>query len=469
MLANGTHLPFERSADRLYVLQAASAINHAPESAAIALAAVAHKRKAHAHVDRSTADSAARELHARTHMSTTVIKSMIGSTTDAPEVLKNATDVDCPHCKTANARSAPHSGTIEPAASRPGSRIHCDLTGKLRKSIMGYNYLIVFVCEHTRYIFGYLLRTRDELDITVKRFFADFRAAARSVDKRESMPNTLRANLDVEGIRSDNAGELTSHTYHELLDDQSTRFEYTPAYTKDPNGIAERYIGMIFRLVRSMLHAASAPLSFWDTCALNAIDVLNRVLHITTNSTADPSKTAHELLTMTKPSIMEIVPFGCAAYVARPDPQVEDSTLSVRGWRGMVCGRSSNTIGAYRVWLPTQGRFAVTSDLEINTSDYPWRKEAAPGTQQSATPPSPPPTNATPPSPPQEKLANTPPPGERPLHRHPKESMSPTSSRAHTNAPTDCLPTSSSSASTAQTTTTANIVTSWRADGATTS
>ena len=67
------------------------------------------------------------------------------------------------------------------------------------------------------------------------------------------------------------------------------------------------------------------------------IDVLNRVLHTTSNSTADPSKTAHELLTMTKPSIMEIVPFGCAGYVARPDPQVEDSTLSVRGWRGTGC------------------------------------------------------------------------------------------------------------------------------------
>ena len=92
---------------------------------------------------------------------------------------------------------------------------------------------------------------------------------------------------------------------------------------------------MVFRLVRSMLHAASAPLSFWDSCALNAIDVLNRVLHITSNSTADPGKTAHELLTMTKPSIMEIAPFGCAGYVARPDPQVEDSTLSVRGWRGI--------------------------------------------------------------------------------------------------------------------------------------
>ena len=110
---------------------------------------------------------------------------MVGSTTDAPEVLKNATDVDCPHCKTANARSASHSGTIEPAAFHPGSRIHCDLTGKLRRSIMGYNYLIIFVCEHTRYLFGYLLRTRDELDITVKRFFADFRFRAGRPFRRQ--------------------------------------------------------------------------------------------------------------------------------------------------------------------------------------------------------------------------------------------------------------------------------------------
>ena len=291
----------------------------------------------------------------------------------------------------------------------------------------------------------------------MKRFFADFRAVARSVDKKESMPNTLRANLDVEGIRSDNAGELTSHTYHELLDDKSVRFEYTPAYTKDPNGIAESYIGMIFRLVRSILHAASAPLSFRDTCALNAIDVLNRVLHIITNSTADPSKTAHELLTMTKPSIMEIVPFGCAGYVARPDPQVEDSTLSVRGWRGMVCGRSSNTIGAYRVWLPTQGRFAITSDLEINTSDYyPWRKEAAPSPHDNQ-PRHPHHRRRTPTFLPRLPEQQT---QQHPRHCHPKESTSHTFSQAHTSAPTVYPPTSSISLSTAQTTTMVCIATS---------
>ena len=217
---------------------------------------------------------------------------------------------------------------------------------------------------------------------------------------------------------------------------ESTRFEYTPAYTKDPNGVAERYIGMIFRLVRSMLHSASAPLSFWDTCALNAIDVLNRVLHTTSNSTADPSKTAHELLTMTKPSIMEIVPFGCAGYVARPDPQVEDSTLSVRGWRGMVCGRSSNTIGAYRVWLPSQGRFAITSDLEINTSDYPWRKEAASATR--SRPRHPHLRRRTPPLPPHPPPSASP---STPHHHRRKENKSLTFSLDHTSDPTACRPT----------------------------
>lgn len=70
------------------------------------------------------------------------------------------------------------------------------------------------------------------------------------------------------------------------------RPEFSPAYTKDPNCIAERYIVLIFEIVRATLVASSAPLSFWDCCALHAVDVINRVLHAHSTSMADPEKTA---------------------------------------------------------------------------------------------------------------------------------------------------------------------------------
>lgn len=73
---------------------------------------------------------------------------------------------------------------------------------------MGYYYLVVFVDEYTRFLFAYLLRSRDELNAIVRQFLADFRAAARSISRGEAMPPTVRAILDVEQLRSDNAGEF---------------------------------------------------------------------------------------------------------------------------------------------------------------------------------------------------------------------------------------------------------------------
>ena len=98
-----------------------------------------------------------------------------------------------------------------------------------------------------------------------------------------------------------------------------------------------------------MLSAAAAPLSFWDCAVLNAVDVANRVVHSLSNSIADPDKTACELLTLTKPSILDLHPFGCRAYVTKPPPQLSDETLDERAWEGIAVGNSSTTIGAVRV------------------------------------------------------------------------------------------------------------------------
>ena len=44
----------------------------------------------------------------------------------------------------------------------------------------------------------------------------------------------------------DNAGNYTSHLYSEYLEREHVRPEYSPAYSKDLNPIAERTIGVIF-------------------------------------------------------------------------------------------------------------------------------------------------------------------------------------------------------------------------------
>ena len=235
-------------------------------------------------------------------------------------------------------------------------------------------------------MFAYLLRLRDELDTTVNKFLGDFRATARSLTADESMPSSVRANIDVESFRSDNAGEYTSHSYAQLLADGNARREYTPAYTKDPNGIAERTIGVIFGMVRSMMRASGAPLSFWDSAVLNAVDVVNRLVRHASNTQADPDKTPYELLTLIKPSILDIPPFGCLAIATRPTVQRDDANVADRGWKGIACGRSSNSVGAHRVWLPDKHRMLILSDVSFHTSTYPWLDAAAAAAPASASP-----------------------------------------------------------------------------------
>ncbi|KAL3920584.1 MAG: hypothetical protein SGPRY_005198 [Prymnesium sp.] len=104
------------------------------------------------------------------------------------------------------------------------------------------------------------------------------------------------------------------------------------ACPKDSNGIAERYVGLVFELVQVLLLSSGAPLSFcWGSATLHATDILNRILHTGSASLAPPDQTAYELLTLLEPSILELPPFGCRANVV--GNHTADATLSPRALR----------------------------------------------------------------------------------------------------------------------------------------
>ncbi|KAL3915147.1 MAG: hypothetical protein SGPRY_007357, partial [Prymnesium sp.] len=183
---------------------------------------------------------------------------------------------------------------------------------------------------------AYLLRTRDEVNAIVKRFLADdFHAVARSVDHAAGMQLAVRANIDVEQLRTDCAGEFTSYAYTELLHDNGTRSEYSQAYCR---------LGPTPNTPMELRSATSACTSL-----------------------APPDQTAHELLTLHKPSNLDLPPYGCRAYVV--DNHSKDSTFSPRALAGMVADRSVNVVGAYRMWMPRLHRFRISSDVRFMTGE----------------------------------------------------------------------------------------------------
>ena len=86
---------------------------------------------------------------------------------------------------------------------------------------------------------------------------------------------------------------------------------FSPPYTPELIGIAERVNRTMVEAALSMLIQANLPSCLWPFALKHAIHVRNRVPQSATG------KTPYFVMTGNKPSLKHIRVFGCAAYVLR--------------------------------------------------------------------------------------------------------------------------------------------------------
>jgi hypothetical protein len=92
----------------------------------------------------------------------------------------------------------------------------------------------------------------------------------------------------------------------------------------------------------------------------------------TGSSSADSTITAEHRFTHRLPSIMHLATFGCRAVVLKPPPHQRKGDLSTRGWLGVYCGNSSQSIGCVDVYVHELGRFVTSSAALLNEEEFPW-------------------------------------------------------------------------------------------------
>ena len=161
----------------------------------------------------------------------------------------------------------------------------------------------------------------------------------------------------VGALHTDNAGELVSREFQELMDHESIDHTTSPPHVHQLNGVAERSIRSVSELARSYLVSGHVPAKFWPFAFDMAVDVLNRT------SGPEEKVTSYEMLTGNKPRIMNIMPFGCRAFAVKPREQYSKTDLDPRAWVGVNLGRSLSTPGAYRVYIPETRRVLLTSEV----------------------------------------------------------------------------------------------------------
>ena len=174
----------------------------------------------------------------------------------------------------------------------------CEMNGVLTKG--GKKYFLTFIDDATRYCYVYLLKSKDE----ALNYFRIYKAEVENQLEKK-----------IKRLRDDRGGEYISNDFSNFCSEHGIIHEFTPPYSPQSNGVAERKNRSLTDLVNALLESANMPKMWWGEAILTVNFVLNRV--ITKRSDITP----YEAWRGRKPNVNFLRTWGCLAKVNIPEPK----------------------------------------------------------------------------------------------------------------------------------------------------
>lgn len=223
----------------------------------------------------------------------------------------------------------------------PFDLVHSDIWGPSPTPTMGGSkYFVLFIDDHTRFTWLYLMKKRSELP----QIYIDF---AKMIKTQFSQ--TIKV------LRTDNALEYLDNKLQSFLKDQGTISQRSCPYTSQQNGRAERKHRHILDYVCSLLVSSSCPERFWGEAALTVAYVINRL-----PSAVIQNQSPYERLYGMTPSYDLLKIFGCACFVLLPSH--EHIKLEPRARLCCFLGYVIEHKG-YRCWDPVSQKLRVSRNV----------------------------------------------------------------------------------------------------------
>ena len=204
-------------------------------------------------------------------------------------------EIVCAGCQYGKAHQLPYKDS-KFKAKEPLELVHSDLLGKIKQpSTRGYQYLITFIDDFSRYVWVYFLKHKDE-----------------ALEKFKEFKTTVERELGkkIKCLRTDNGGEYTSIEFNNYLKELNIRRQLTCAKTPQQNGVAERKNRHLAEICRSLLHAKNVDTRFWAECMKTTVYVTNRLPQPRLDFLS-PFQKLYDV----KPTVNYFRVFGCVCYV----------------------------------------------------------------------------------------------------------------------------------------------------------
>ena len=229
-------------------------------------------------------------------------------------------------------------------ASKILQLVHSDVCGPFRtNSLGGAQYFVTFIDNFSKKIWIYFLANKSQV-----------------LSKFQHLVNLLETSTGrrIQALRTDNGGEYTSANFRDYCLAKGIAREFTPPYTPQCNGIAERRNRSLLDITRCLLMDRALPGHLWGEAVKAAGDILNL-----RSTKRHPDKTPEELFSGKKPSISHLKVFGSPVFVHSTKPS--RSKLDPRSEKCILLGFDTEA-KAYRCYRPSTKRVFISRDVTVD-------------------------------------------------------------------------------------------------------
>lgn len=264
----------------------------------------------------------------------------------------------CIACQLTKTTKVSVASAATPRDHPPGYLIHSDIIGPFPPSRGRKRYAITFSDDTTRFVRLFLMAHKSE----AASYFRIFLAEA-----------TTLPDFHVRVLHSDSGSEYTGKAMTNLCLAHGIRQQFSPPYTPQRNGVAERVGRTLQDAARAMLSSSGLSEDFWGAAIAHATLIKNVVPHSATKSVPWREVTGRDF------DYGLLKPFGAHSYVHVPE--AHRGKLGDRAQHGTWIGVDLASM-SHRILLSKSGH--TVSSLHVSvTEQTPSSSPSASAPQQA--------------------------------------------------------------------------------------
>ena len=173
-------------------------------------------------------------------------------------------------------------------------------------------------------------------------------------------------------FRSDNAHDYFNSQVTTFLESIRIVHESSCPYTLEQNGVAERKIGHLMEVTRSLMFNAHIPNFLWSETILTAIYLINLLPYEALEFKSPKDLFLHHYPHVQLGPELPLHVFGCVAFIHQSQPGI--SKLEPRALKTSFVGYS-NTQKGYKFYDKNSGRIFVTLSATFDEKQFFFKQD----------------------------------------------------------------------------------------------